>query len=74
MGRKKKEDLNKPVAKGEFEIKVNEFGAVTSSFSIDKLNNLLNDKTRQENIKNKTIQTNESHQNAGLKEEKNKED
>lgn len=72
MGRKKKEDLNKPTPKGAFEIKVNEFGSVTSSFSIDKLNNLLNEKTRQEAEKNKTTQADESEELGGQNKEKNK--
>ena len=67
MGRKKKEDLNKPIGKDDFEIKVNEFGSVISSFSVDKLNNLLNKKAKAEAEaeKNKTTPSESKDEKSG---------
>ena len=53
MAKKKKDEDKKPKVHGEldgFDIKINSFGEVTSSFDIDKINEFLNDNVEDKKL------------------------
>ena len=64
---KKKENKKKPEVHDElkgFDIKINEFGEIVSTFDVDKINSFLD-----ENVKDKKLKENSDTKNAGLEEE-----